>query len=80
MNELREFIEHDLREKDLAGCITGVFHSVVYACGVVFMTTDEDILVAVSSANCVAGVNVLDEYVTTLEDSTEVHVKYIQEK
>lgn len=79
MNELRDFIEYDLREKGLAGAVTGVYHSVIGACGIVFMTTDEDILVAISSARCVAETNVIDTYVTQLEDTTDVFVNYIQE-
>lgn len=79
MNELRASIEHDLRSKGLANEITGLYHSVIGACGVVFMTTDSDILVAVSSARCVAETNVVDKYVTKLEDMTDVFVNYIQE-
>lgn len=79
MNELRASIEHDLRSKGLANEITGLYHSVIGACGVVFMTTNSDILVAVSSARCVAETNVVDEYVTQLEDMTDVFVNYIQE-
>lgn len=79
MNELRNLIEYDLREKGLANEITGLYHSVIGACGVVFMTTNSDILVAVSSARCVAETNVVDKYVTQLEDMTDVFVNYIQE-
>lgn len=79
MNELRASIEHDLQSKGLANEITGLYHSVIGACGVVFMTTDLDILVAVSSARCVAETNVVDKYVTQLEDMTDVFVNYIQE-
>lgn len=79
MNELRTSIEHDLQSKGLANEITGLYHSVVGACGVVFMTTNSDILVAVSSARCVAETNVVDKYVTQLEDMTDVFVNYIQE-
>lgn len=79
MNELRTSIEHDLQSKGLANEITGLYHSVIGACGVVFMTTNSDILVAVSSARCVAETNVVDKYVTQLEDMTDVFVNYIQE-
>lgn len=79
MNELRASIEHDLQSKGLANEITGLYHSVIGACGVVFMTTNSDILVAVSSAGCVAETNVVDKYVTQLEDMTDVFVNYIQE-
>ncbi|HGF7779667.1 TPA: hypothetical protein QFS86_001409 [Enterococcus faecium] len=79
MNELRASIEYDLRSKGLANEITGLYHSVIGACGVVFMTTNSDILVAVSSARCVAETNVVDKYVTQLEDMTDVFVNYIQE-
>ncbi len=79
MNELRGFIEHDLQSKGLANEITGLYHSVIGACGVVFMATNSDILVAVSSARCVAETNVVDKYVAQLEDMTDVFVNYIQE-
>lgn len=79
MNKLRASIEYDLRSKGLANEITGLYHSVIGACGVVFMTTNSDILVAVSSARCVAETNVVDKYVTQLEDMTDVFVNYIQE-
>lgn len=79
MNELRVFVEHDLQSKGLASEVTGLYRSVIGACGVVFMTTNSDILVAVSSARCVAETNVVDKYVTQLEDTTDVFVNYIQE-
>lgn len=79
MNELRTFIEHDLQSKGLASEITGLYRSVIDAYGVVFMTTNSDILVAVSSARCVAETNVVDKYVTQLEDMIDVFVNYIQE-
>ena len=79
MNELRAFIEHDLQFKGLASEVTGLYRSVIGTCGVVFMTTNSDILVAVSSARCVAETNVVDKYVTQLEDMTDVFVNYIQE-
>ncbi|PQC93496.1 hypothetical protein CUN38_04970 [Enterococcus faecium] len=80
MDELRLRIENDLKTKGLANEVTGLYHSVISACGVVFMTTDSDILVAVSSARCVAETNVVDKYVTQLEGTTDVFVNYIQER
>lgn len=79
MNELRASIEHDLQSKGLASKITGLYRSVIGACGVVFMTTNSDILVAVSSARCVAETNVVDKYVTQLGDMADVFVNYIKE-
>lgn len=79
MNELRAFIEHDLQSKGLANEITGIYHSVIGACGVIFMTTNSDILVVVSSVKCVAETNVVDKYVTQLGDMADVFVNYIQE-
>lgn len=80
MNELRASIEHDLQSKGLAGEITGLYHSVIGTCGVIFMTTDSNILVAVSSAKCVAETSVVDKYVTQLGDMADVFVNYIQER